>query len=267
MVNGEDDNLPSSYLLSRLFLNDARPDSTVSQCASDEGEDSPPNVTAAARLRVLGHAPPVHTTDIEGDNASMTLTTYRIEVTSVARFTPHAEMDSATRSADTTSVPVDGEVGLRVDTLDLPVEDRGSGSTPRWALCDAGAITTTDTPGVWQFANHKGQWFRVVRWTPSGATWDRVTRLADSVRALVGWSTQWIASIRCTQPSVDLDVVLGDAPFSIELEQRHLVHEGVESPAGHALHDRPEPSADILANFGEALLPASGIGSVGFNGH
>ncbi|GAC1646939.1 MAG: hypothetical protein NVS4B3_00210 [Gemmatimonadaceae bacterium] len=150
----------------------------VKPCAADDNSESPPALIAAGRARIVGH----DTTERQSfseDGGPVKQTTFKVEVTSVARLEPASSTGWQGDTAITAHFePYVAAVGVRSDTMTIAVLDLGPTAPTRWAVCDPVDLRH---PTLGAFVRAGETWLKVVRWTPSTATWDDVRRLADSV--------------------------------------------------------------------------------------
>ena len=148
-----------------------------------EGDDNPPTVMAAVRLRPVGHdSPRAGTTDL---GAPTTTVDWHVETTSVAQLDPGWDAESVHvqpgDSIGTNQERYVATVGVRLDTLTISMVEDPS-AEQRWQVCNVGGPMRPGSTGYWMFLEDVPNWVQVVRWTPANASWSRVITLADSMR-------------------------------------------------------------------------------------
>lgn len=154
------------YLDGSRFGAVSEPAGDVALCADDDDEASerPPDMVAAARVRVLGTEPDTAALNWTLRNGRLVpRVNFRVEVTSAARL---ALLDTV---APGETYPYQVTVGAFMDTIVVAMS-RSRTSRPEWHACP-----TTD------FAQRDVPWVHVLRWQPADASWDRVRQVADSI--------------------------------------------------------------------------------------
>ena len=167
-----------------LFGADSAALNSIHHCDAD-GDDSPPMLMAAARIRPLGHDTVQRATDDTG--AVVREVPWHVEVRSVAQLTPaRGDRDTTLPSPGSTAANEESYaagVAVRTDTLTLTIRG-GPGAARPWQLCSVGgAVRGAPTP-FWMFITDAPHWVHVARWTPANASWVRVRTLSDSVKLL-----------------------------------------------------------------------------------
>jgi hypothetical protein len=141
------------------------------ECEDDQGSDEPPKMLAVARARPLAELPATVEPLQRRDDSFGKEAWISVEVASVAVMLP---VDSAGRRQAYAIT-----VQPRLDTLSVLIQDVREPKA-RWAVCMPTRLAPDGQLEFWSFARASKRWMEPVRWDPPGASWELITRLADS---------------------------------------------------------------------------------------